>query len=182
MSLEDLSKSAILRRILNTVERVELMVSAASDYMVEALSGLDSQMEGLKARLQADAEALQNALSQLDLAEEDSAALVAAADRVNATAQAVSQLAQPSAVADPDQPDVTAEPLPEGETTDTTGGTGGTGEQTPADPTSPDYVAPGTDGQEGVDARPGDATAPAEQQTGVPPEEVEGGGEPVQFQ
>jgi hypothetical protein len=171
MSLEGLSKGAMLRRILRIVERTELLVSAASDYMVQALDGLDRQMDSLKARVQADADALQSALADLDLAQEDSEALVAAADRVNATAHAVASLATPSQVADPEQPDVVAEPLP---TENETGG--------PTGPTGPDFggetgstgvgenVVPGTGGETGVDARPGDATAPPEQTTPAPVE------------
>jgi hypothetical protein len=110
--VRDLSKRGILRRILAVVERSETLVTAASDYMHAALDSLDLQLSNLQTRLAADAANLRAALEQVTLAEEDRATLLEAAGRVQATAQLVSNLAQPSAVADPAQPDVTAEPIP----------------------------------------------------------------------
>lgn len=110
--VSDLSKRGILRRILAVVERTENLVTAASEYMHAALDSLDLQMQNLQIRLAADAANLAAALEEVQLAEEDRATLLEAAGRVQATAELVSTLAQPSAVADPAQPDVVANPIP----------------------------------------------------------------------
>ena len=73
-----LPERALLRLILSTVERVEKIVSAASDYMTTALASLDTQLTELQTRLAADAQELQDAIAALDLAGQDTTALTAA--------------------------------------------------------------------------------------------------------
>ena len=107
-----LNKRELLCLILSTIERVELKLSAASEYMTAALESLDVQMNDLRTRLTGDAQTLADAIAALNLSQADSAALTAAADRVQATAVLVAGLAQPTAVADENQPDVTVDPIP----------------------------------------------------------------------
>jgi PAB1-binding protein PBP1 len=109
---QGMTKRAILRLILTTIEQVEKSVSAASDYMSTALTSLDTQLGELQTRMAADAQALQDAVLALNVSQADSAALSAAAARVSATADLVAGLDMPSAVADPAQPDVTVNPVP----------------------------------------------------------------------
>ena len=124
---QELSKRALLELTYDTVLQLRSMMSAASEYMTTALSDLDSQMQGLQSRLAADSQALQDAIARADLGQKDSQALQDAAARVQATADLVSGLAQPSAVADEQQPDVVAEPVPaEGDAGGQTGGDTGT--------------------------------------------------------
>lgn len=130
---QDLSKRGFLRLILSALERIERIVTAASDYMQAALDSLDVQLRDLQTRLQTDAEALRLAIENSSLADEERAELVAAADRVQATAVLVSGLAQPSVVADPEQPDVQADPIPPAE-------------QTPDQAPGQDPAEPGVDG------------------------------------
>ena len=92
-------------------------MSATSDYMTAALQSLDVQMEGLKTRLQEDAAELQAAVAAVAEGKADTAALSAAADRVQATAVAVAGLAQPTAVVDEEQPEAEAGELPAPEDT-----------------------------------------------------------------
>ena len=107
-----LSKRSLLLLILRTLERVENIVSTASEYMTNALASLDTQLTDLQTRLAGDAAALAAAIAALDLSQADSAALTAAADRVAATATLVSGLAQPTAVVDEAQPAAVVEPIP----------------------------------------------------------------------
>lgn len=116
VDLHQLSKRALLVRILKAVERTENVVTAAADYIKTALDSLDVQLADLQTRLQADAANLQAALAQAQIATEDEQALNDAANRITATATAVSQLDAPSVVADPNQPDVTAGPVTGGDT------------------------------------------------------------------
>jgi len=109
--LSRLSDRQLLERLVRAVEGMEISMSAASDYMTEALASLDTQMEGLKNRIQADAEFLAEQVRLVQEGNADTAVLQTAAQRVMATATTVSQLAQPSVVADEEQPDVTAEPV-----------------------------------------------------------------------
>ncbi len=109
--LSKMGKRQLLERILRSQERMELLMSQSLDDLRGALDGLDSQMESLKTRLAQEAAELRAALAN----QEDSAAIEAAAARIEATAQLVSGLAVPSAVVDPDD-EATAGPLPEAET------------------------------------------------------------------
>jgi len=90
---------------------METAISAASEYMTAALDSLDVQMRDLQIRLQEDAAELAAAIEALQNGELNEQALVAAADRVQATAVTVAGLAQPTAVVDPEQPGE-AGPLP----------------------------------------------------------------------
>lgn len=99
-----------LDAVLAASLRTEALMTAAKDYIEAALASLDVQMTNLQIRLTQDAEALAQALANAQIAAEDEAALVAAADRIQATAVLVNTLAQPTAVADPDDP-AEADPL-----------------------------------------------------------------------
>ncbi len=125
-------------------------MSNASDYMQQALAQLDDQMVGLQERLAADAAELQAALDQLASSSADTAALQAAADKVKQTADLVSGLAQPSAVADPEQPEVVAEPVPPAEETP----------QTPENPEAPAEPGASQDNGDFPQSDPADALPP----------------------
>jgi len=115
--LSRLSDRQLLERLVRTQHRMEIAMSATSDYMTAALQSLDVQMEGLKTRLQEDAAELQAAVAAVAEGKADTAALSAAADRVQATAVAVAGLAQPTAVVDEEQPEAEAGELPAPEDT-----------------------------------------------------------------
>lgn len=124
------------RRLLNliyaSVQRLEIAVSAQTDYMTAALAGLDTQMANLQTRLADEAQQLTDALANATLGTEDEAALNAAAARVQATAELVATLAQPSVVVDPSNPvtpdPITPDPTPDPVTPDPT--------PAPVDPTA----------------------------------------------
>lgn len=88
-------------------------MSAASDYMTAALESLDVQMSLLQQRMSGDAEYLAEQIRLVQEGQADTAALSEAAARVQRTAEVVATLDQPTAVADPEQPDATAGELPE---------------------------------------------------------------------
>lgn len=136
-----MSVKGILRLILAKLDRLENSVSAASEYMTTALADLDTQMVELQTRLSGDAQALKDAIAELDLAEADTAALTAAADRVSHTADLVSGLAQPSAVVDETQPEVITDPIP-AEETGTTPTDGTPAQETPAQGETPAQTTP----------------------------------------
>lgn len=102
--LSRLSDRQLLERMVRNQQRMEMMMSAASDYMTAALSSLDVQMQNLQTRMSADAAALKAAVDAAASGQADTAALVAAADRVQQTAELVASLDQPSVVADPESP------------------------------------------------------------------------------
>jgi hypothetical protein len=110
--LSRLSDRQLLERLVRQTTRMEIAMSAASEYMTAALESLDVQMRDLKIRLTEDAAELQAAVQAVAEGQEDTAALSAAAARVQATAEAVAGLAQPTAVVDEEQPDETAGELP----------------------------------------------------------------------
>ena len=87
-------------------------MSASADFLTAALDSLDTQMVGLQSRMVADAVALNAALVAFQNSAGNTAALDAATSRINATANLVSSLAAPSAVADPGQPAAVAALIP----------------------------------------------------------------------
>lgn len=83
-----------------------------TSYIEAALSSLDVQLTDLGTRTQNWAELLKQAVSDsADLAELKSK-VSGYADRIQADAVTVLGMAQPSAIADPAQPDATATPVP----------------------------------------------------------------------
>ena len=110
-----MTKRHMLVRLIRTLDRMELAMTASSDYLTAALESLDVQMQGLQARLtdeatqlkaaqDALAAALSNDASDAAAIQEAQGQLNAAADRVQATAVLVAGLAVPSQVADPAVP------------------------------------------------------------------------------
>lgn len=107
-----LSNRQLLERIARAQNRLEQLMSEASDYLNQALDGLDAQMQTLQQRLQGEADELMQAVQAAADAAGDTQAIQAAAGRVKATADLVSGLALPSEVADPQSP-AEATPIPD---------------------------------------------------------------------
>lgn len=124
-----LSTRQLLERLVRGQARMEMSLSAASDYMTAALESLDVQMRDLQTRLQADAANLAEQVRLVQEGQADTAALTAAADRVQATAVLVAGLDTPTAVADENQPEVEAGDVPTDDPA------------TPAEPTDPETPA-----------------------------------------
>lgn len=103
-ALSRLSDRQLLERLVRTLDRMESSMSAASEYMTAALQSLDTQMQNLQIRLAEEAAELQAAVDAAAAGQLDTDALVAAAAKVQATAELVNTLGQPSAVVDPEDP------------------------------------------------------------------------------
>lgn len=110
--LSKLSDRQLLERLVRTTERIETQMANDTSYIEAALSSLDVQLTDLGTRTQNWAELLKQAVSDsADLAELKSK-VSGYADRIQADAVTVLGMAQPSAIADPAQPDATATPVP----------------------------------------------------------------------
>lgn len=109
--LSRLSDRQLLERIARAQVRMEMTMSAASEYMTAALESLDTQLSDLQYRLQEDNAELQAAVEAAAAGALDTDALVAAASKVQATAELVATLSAPSVVVDPETPDEVA-PIP----------------------------------------------------------------------
>jgi peptidoglycan hydrolase CwlO-like protein len=110
-NLSRLSDRQLLERLVRTTERLEVRQMADSDYINAALASLDTQLSDLGIRLGNQADELKRLADEETDYESLKAAVNAAADRVQADAVAVANMAQPTQVADPSTP-VEATPVP----------------------------------------------------------------------
>lgn len=108
VSVPQLSDRQLMERIARQLDRIEGKVdqmSVENDYMQAALQGLDVQLGNLGIRLQSQADELKRLVETAADYEQLRQQVNAAADRIQADAVAVSGMAQPSVVVDPDTPD-----------------------------------------------------------------------------
>jgi hypothetical protein len=99
-----LSDRQLLERLVRTTEKIEERMTVDEDYLKAAFNSLDVQWTDLQTRLAAQATQLQQALADETEYQSLKTTVNAIADKMQADAVAMSNTAQPSAVADPSNP------------------------------------------------------------------------------
>jgi ABC-type transporter Mla subunit MlaD len=109
--LSKLSERQLLERIVRNQERMATQMANDTSYIDAALQSLDTQLSDLGTRTQNMADALRQATADATDLQDLRDKVNGYADRIQADAVSVLNMAQPSAVANPETPDQ-ATPVP----------------------------------------------------------------------
>lgn len=99
-----LSDRQLLERLVRATERIEYQMTVDEDYLKAAMGSLDVQFDLLRQRVDAQGQALKDAIVNATDYESLRTAVNQVADRIQADAVAMTTMAQPSVVADPQTP------------------------------------------------------------------------------
>lgn len=104
-----LSDRQLLERLVRATERIENQMTVDEDYLKAAMSSLDVQFANLQIRVQGYADQITQAAAQATDFQSLKETVNSVADKIQADAVTMSNMAQPSAVADPANPATTTE-------------------------------------------------------------------------